>query len=78
MPDIPSVPCPIQELLLDTFAFPSNDWQETGSRSERSAPIRMMVLYNKFIVLKVKGGQVDLTKKQSRLGLYLPNKTPRG
>jgi hypothetical protein len=33
-------PCPIDELLLDVSVFPGN-WQETGSRSERSAPVRM-------------------------------------
>jgi hypothetical protein len=40
-PDIPPAPCPIQELLLDVSAFPGDDWEETGSRSERSAPVRM-------------------------------------
>jgi hypothetical protein len=40
-PDVPPAPCPIQELLLDVSNFPNEDWQETGSRSERSAPVRM-------------------------------------
>ena len=42
-PDIPPAPCPIQELLLDVSAFPDYDWEETGSRSERGAPVRMGV-----------------------------------
>ena len=40
-PDIPPAPCPIQDLLLDVSVFPGDDWQETGSRSERAAPVRM-------------------------------------
>jgi hypothetical protein len=40
-PDVPPAPCPIQELLLDVSAFPGDNWEETGSRSEKAAPDRM-------------------------------------
>ena len=40
-PVIHPAPCPIQELLLDVSVLPGNNWQETGSRSEGSAPVRM-------------------------------------
>jgi hypothetical protein len=40
-PDVPPAPCPIQDLLLAVSDFPGDDWEETGSRSERGAPVRM-------------------------------------
>lgn len=42
-PDIPPAPCPIQDLLLDVSDFLDDDWEETGSRSERDAPVRIGV-----------------------------------
>jgi hypothetical protein len=30
--------CPIEQLLLDLSSFPSQGWEETGSRSARGAP----------------------------------------
>lgn len=40
-PVIHLAPCPIDNLLLNEIDFPGNDWEETGSRSEKSAPVRM-------------------------------------
>ena len=40
-PNVPPAPCPIRDLLLDVSAFLGNGWEETGSRSERGASVRM-------------------------------------
>lgn len=40
-PVVPPAPCPIEDLLLDVSEFPGNDWEETGSRSVRGAPVMM-------------------------------------